>query len=356
MYFSKQQQEIYNSIRQWVIDGHYSCGEKFPKEVDLAKQFQVARNTLRPCLEQLVDDNILVRIKRKGTFVSQEALKCLNHKIIGLMMPVLGAELTFSQSPTNYQIFDGIHKYCVEHVWDLQIMQSKLLAFSWEQFSRSNIAGVIVVMPDHSTYKLILELKKRQIPFVCINLNSEKINRDVNYINIDFYNTAIDAVQYLNRENRKNIAVINTRKLRDDELPFHIIDGYKQAVKDLHLKENIINIVGDDDPSVRINEYLKRNIQDVKQYDAFICTYPTAGFYLFNGLKELNVKVPEDISIVTIYDNQKTRRLGINSYDTDLVSVGYESISMLDDMFNDEHKKLRQKEIKLQLTVNSKVI
>ena len=87
-------------------------------------------------------------------------------------------------------------------------MQSKLQTFSWQRFEQSNIAGFIIALPKRSTYELIYELKKRQIHFLCINLHSETINKDVNFLNLDFHGAAIDAIEYLHNLGKKNIAIV----------------------------------------------------------------------------------------------------------------------------------------------------
>ncbi|MDD5598978.1 MAG: GntR family transcriptional regulator, partial [Victivallaceae bacterium] len=223
-------EQIADIIRKDIMNANVRPGERLLPEDKLTASFNVSLVTVQRALKVLTEERLLIR-NRRGTYVSQDALQLANHKTIGLIMPRLGTELTLSQSPAHYLLFDGIQKFCNEHFWNVQILHNKFHSFSWKQFSQSHIAGIIVVMPDRSAYELIAELKKRQIPFICINLHSEKMNHDVNFINIDFYNAAIDAVQYLHNEGRKNIALINARKLTDDIHHFHVVRGYEQATK-----------------------------------------------------------------------------------------------------------------------------
>ncbi|MDD4352628.1 MAG: GntR family transcriptional regulator [Candidatus Gracilibacteria bacterium] len=340
--------QIADIIRTDILESKIPVGKQLFSEDKLANKFDVSLVTIRRALNLLSEEKLISRNRKKGTFVSKDALKHLKHKNIGLIMPALGAELTLSQSPTNYLIFDGIQKFCFEHLWDIQIMQSKLQTFSWQRFEQSNIAGVIIALPKRSTYELIYELKKRQIPFLCINLHSEAINKDVNYLNLDFYNTTIDAVQYLYNQGKKSIALINARKLDEDGRSLHIINGYKNATEMLQLEENIINIPSDDNTSDRVRDFLRDNFQAVKQYDAFIATAPDTAFELFKGLEECNISLPPT-SLITLFENVNTRASGITSYTPDIRDVGYKSIQLLNELFNDKDKTLKQKEIKLQL-------
>jgi DNA-binding LacI/PurR family transcriptional regulator len=344
--------QVADIIKKDILEGHIPVGKQLFSEDKLADKFKVSLVTMRKTLGLLVEENLITRNRRTGTFVSREALKHLKHKNIGLIMPALGAELTLSQSPTNYQIFDGIQKFCFEHSWDIQIMQSRLQAFSWKRFEQSNIAGVIIALPNRSTYGLIDEFKKRQIPFLCINLHSEVVNKEVNFLNLDFYNTAIDAVQYLHNQGKKNIAVINARKLDEDGHSFHIINGYKHATKMLQLEENIINILSDGNTSGQVRNFLRDNFQAMKQYEAFMVTTPSATFELFKGLEEYNISCPPT-SLITFLENTDTQKADISSYRIDIRDIGYESIQLLNELFNDKDKTLKQKKIKLQLQAST---
>ncbi|MDD5599518.1 MAG: substrate-binding domain-containing protein, partial [Victivallaceae bacterium] len=229
------------------------------------------------------------------------------------------------------------------------IMHNKFHSFSWKQFTRSHIAGIIVVMPNRSTYELVAELKKREIPFICINLHSEKVNKNVNFVNIDCHATAIDAVKYFYRQGKKNIAVVNTWEMRDDIHQFHIVEGYKQAVKTLGIKESIITHGKDMElPLELLPDFFKNNLLKIKKHDALLLTDPSLEVPLSNVLHDNNIKIPEDISIASIFSRRKTVN-EITSYYSDFYDIGYQSIALLDEIFNDKNKKLRQRKIKPQL-------
>lgn len=340
-------EQIANTIRTDILNINIKAGERLLPEDRLSSSFNVSLVTMQRALKILTEEKLLTRNK-SGTYVSRHALQAVKHKNIGLIMPALGTELSLSNSPTNYRIFDGIQKFCFEHSWDMQIMHSKLNAFSWRRFEQSNIAGVIIALPNSSTYELIAELKRRQIPFLCINLHSETINKDVNFLNLDFYNTAIDAVQDFYNLGKRNIAVVNVRGLDEDAHYSHIINGYKQASKMLQIKENIINIPSDANSSDEIRDFLRRNFQAMKRYDAFITTTSSTAFDLLKVMEECNTEIPQ-ASLITFFGNTDTKKCGIRSYVMDFKPIGYESIQLLNEVFNDKDKTLKQKKIKLLL-------
>ena len=57
-------------LRQAILDGNYSYGERLPAERDLANHFGTSRNTVREALRRLEESNLVTRRIGSGTFVS----------------------------------------------------------------------------------------------------------------------------------------------------------------------------------------------------------------------------------------------------------------------------------------------
>lgn len=62
-------QQIAADIKNKIQIGEYKENSKIPTEFELEKIYGVSRITIRKALELLVDDDILVRKQRMGTFV-----------------------------------------------------------------------------------------------------------------------------------------------------------------------------------------------------------------------------------------------------------------------------------------------
>ena len=64
-----KQLKIYQLLKERIESGFYPPGSMLPKEVELAKELKVSRVTLRPALDLLGLENLIVRLKGRGTFV-----------------------------------------------------------------------------------------------------------------------------------------------------------------------------------------------------------------------------------------------------------------------------------------------
>jgi DNA-binding GntR family transcriptional regulator len=59
---------------QRIVDGLYPVGTSLPREIDLASEFGVSRNTVREAMRLLTLDSVITRRKRAGTIVCRADL------------------------------------------------------------------------------------------------------------------------------------------------------------------------------------------------------------------------------------------------------------------------------------------
>jgi len=62
-------EQLRDLVRNDIINGKYTQGEKMPSEDDLGKLYGVSRITVRRALQELCDEGMLIRRQGKGTFV-----------------------------------------------------------------------------------------------------------------------------------------------------------------------------------------------------------------------------------------------------------------------------------------------
>lgn len=62
---------IYNDLLEKIKSGSLKEGDLIPKEMDLSKQFEVSRPTVRQALNMLVNDGYLKRVRGKGSYVTK---------------------------------------------------------------------------------------------------------------------------------------------------------------------------------------------------------------------------------------------------------------------------------------------
>jgi DNA-binding FadR family transcriptional regulator len=66
----KRHSEVFVSLKESIVNGHYHNNERLPSERELADAFKVARGTIRSALEQLEMAGYVKKKSGSGTFVT----------------------------------------------------------------------------------------------------------------------------------------------------------------------------------------------------------------------------------------------------------------------------------------------
>lgn len=67
--------QLEETLRQDIENGVYRKGERFPTELELSERYNVSRITVRNALKELTKENLLVRYRRRGTFVMGDKMQ-----------------------------------------------------------------------------------------------------------------------------------------------------------------------------------------------------------------------------------------------------------------------------------------
>ncbi len=164
------------------------------------------------------------------------------------------------------------------------------------QLTARNIEGLIIV-PCGDQWEHIKEIQDQGIPVVCIDRYFEDM--DIPYISTDNYEGASKATQYLIGNGHSRITCIQgvqtstPNRLR--------VKGFTDAMKEVGHKN--INIVGDD--FTFQNGYLETKLllQQKVRPTAILTLSNTIAMGCMKALKEEQINVPNDISLITFDDH-----------------------------------------------------
>ncbi len=164
------------------------------------------------------------------------------------------------------------------------------------QLTARNIEGLIIV-PCGDQWEHIKEIQDQGIPVVCIDRYFEDM--DIPYISTDNYEGASKATQYLIGNGHSRITCIQgvqtstPNRLR--------VKGFTDAMKEVGHKD--INIVGDD--FTFQNGYLETKLllQQKVRPTAILTLSNTIAMGCMKALKEEQINVPNNISLITFDDH-----------------------------------------------------
>jgi GntR family transcriptional regulator len=71
--FQPLYRQIKSLLTQSLMSGEWGPGESIPSEIELASRYSVSQGTVRKAINELADENLLIRHQGRGTFVSSHA-------------------------------------------------------------------------------------------------------------------------------------------------------------------------------------------------------------------------------------------------------------------------------------------
>jgi LacI family transcriptional regulator len=164
------------------------------------------------------------------------------------------------------------------------------------QMESRNIEG-LVIAPCSQNWKYIKKLHDRGRPIVCIDRYFEDL--DIPYVSTDNYEGAYMATRHLIENGHTRIACIQGVL---DSVPNKLrIKGYQDAMTAAGLK--VYSVSGDEFSVENGYKETKLLLQLKKRPSAIFTLSNTIAMGCIKALKEENVNVPDEISIITFDDH-----------------------------------------------------
>lgn len=330
---SHERQPLYIQIQDYfkdlILKGELKENDKIPSEKELMEQFDVSRITVANALTHLANDGWIYRIPGRGSFVSNEISEIISgqhrqppytaeasdhhaeksatrdsapratRKMIGLVMPVLVDYFAL-------RLINGINRMIERSNYRLQIVQTyNSIERETEailDLIEQGAAGLIIFPCDAETYnEEILALKLKGYPFVLIDRYFPGV--ETNIVRSDGFLGGKLAVDYLWDLGHRDIAICSDSPLSTITVEERI-NGYMEALKQKQAMINPALILTDftvDYQGIDQEHPLYRFIKN-RMATAFIALNGRLGLHLYGVCKQIGLKVPEDVSILTFDD------------------------------------------------------
>jgi DNA-binding LacI/PurR family transcriptional regulator len=273
---------------------------------DVAKACNVSITTVSKALNGYPDVNeatkegILKAAKALGYVpnTSARSLGGIPVKTIALLMSSLGQK---DESGYIYELISSIYNECIKRGYEFILLATDSLRQKEMTFlelcRHKNLDGAVVMglnMND-AYYK---ELEDSPIP--CALMDMDVTGDNICLISTDNKSASYEAVEHLIKKGRKEIAILNgkenARVSRDRLL------GYKKALEANGIPIDPDYIVYTDFSADDALEKAKVMLTRHKRIDAIFCASDLIAFGTLAAASEMNIQVPEDLSIVGFDD------------------------------------------------------
>lgn len=338
--------QVEQTLRRAVNDGVFP-GDRLPTLVELSEQLGVSRETVRLALESLQQEGLLVKRRRRGTFVNAPEVPSKlvpKSMILGYMQadysPERGEAEVITRA-TSSQMFDGALVEAGNAGFQLIARSARIgsLRTAFEDLtSQARLRGVIFA--SFAEEKLLRRLSSQNLPAILLDhdLHLPKFSS----IRPDSFQRAKLSVTRLAELGHRRIALAEWH--REDMNPWNL-RGYREGMREAGLRcrrvwEKYVPIT----PAGGA-EIVESILSTSPQPTAVVCfSNPLAGF-VFDAAVERGMRVPEDLSIVGGGGGEV---IGLTCAQLDWYDLGKQAMRLLLEAIEDDTHKQQHRVVPYQ--------
>ncbi|OGV52106.1 MAG: hypothetical protein A2017_10730 [Lentisphaerae bacterium GWF2_44_16] len=276
---------------------------RIPNEMDLCREFSVSRMTMNKVIGKLVQDSLVYRVKKKGSFVKD---KRRPERPIYFLLPVIDY-FTYNSSIPHRRVLAGLNSEASlfnRKIEFLPVTRTNIYNdFDWERLNQISYGDQIFIM-SFWYKKLFPFLRERECEAVILN-NGVWIEDEYRKIISDWYSVSIErkigvenAVMYLARTGRKKPLLLYYHEEREHP----VTEGFKSGLKKAGLnfsKELSIYMKSPQNPLN--NPSLNFTVLHKKYgVDSILAADPSEVKTLIDEVKKTGLRIPEDISVLCL--------------------------------------------------------
>lgn len=312
---------VKQSIMDQIHRGELKPNDKLPSEKEYSEAFNVSEITIRKALSELVNEGLITRTKRKGTFVNDPVSVESSSRLLAL---VLSAEDYFDVS--YMKIIKGAQSMAAEYNYSLIVeWSSNNLAQEAETIRKMldmNVDGFIIYPYDPikslSNYMLI---EQKSIPYVL--LDRYNINHPCYFSGCSNFDGAVIATKELLRLKHTKIKFVGYHFFLNSEQERY--DGYCSVMRQAGLEANQDSLLVNIDYEILKQQILNRDIT------ALFCCNDRLAIKIMKKLTELGVRIPQDVSIIGYddWDAAQNTLIGLTTVRQNFNEIGANATHML---------------------------
>lgn len=298
-------EEVEKSIIDWIVAGKYKTHEKIPTESELMKMFNVSRHTIRKSIDDLVTTQYLYKKQGSGIYISdwtenKENLK--NTKNVAVLTTYI----------SNYifpNIIRGMEDALYAESYSL-LLSSTNNNVMFENINLKNLLAHkvdgLILEPTKSAYQspnigYLNNIISKNIPIVTIDTSYPEIN--VPSLRTDDFKGGKLATNHLISLGHKKLMGIFKV---DDLQGINRMNGFITECQENNISPSsgqILTYLSEEIDS-SLPSKIESTLKSEKRPTGIFCYNDEIAYIVLTIANKLNIKIPEELSIVGFDDSQ----------------------------------------------------
>ena len=301
---SLKYQQIEEELKQLILEDKIKPGEKMPSENILTAKYGVSRQTIRKAISNLESEGFVYAVQGSGTFCSDASRFKKESKDIAVVMTYL-SDYIFPKviSGIDLVLSDNGYSIVLKNTNNSRTREIQCL----EDLIEKNIDGIIIEPSKSNVFckhkYLYDKLDSYGIPYIFIQ-GAYSVMEDKPHVIMDDEKGTYLLTEYLISLGHRNILGVFKSDYTQGQ---NRHKGYAKSLADAGIPYNPEDVIWfyTEDRAVHPYTTLQKMIKRGKKIDAIVAYNDQIAFHLIKAIRELNLKVPEDISI-TGYDHSQS--------------------------------------------------
>ncbi|RVU70766.1 MULTISPECIES: GntR family transcriptional regulator [Lactobacillus] len=347
---------VKKKLKSLIENGEYAAGDKLPTESELMKKFDVSRYTIRRAAGELENEHYIYRIQGGGMYVDewQKQRKVGNNtKMIGIITTHL-ADYIFPRiiSGTDRILSGNGYSLILSNTHNDRENENRAI-----QRMIGNQVDGIIIEPSQSALpyrnmEYYQKIKDANIPALFINAHYPEL--DFPYLEVNDLQAEQEMTDHLIEMGHKRIlGMFQVDDMQGANRLRGFLDAYLAHPEISYMSQTIMYQSTQD-----MNPIFKRAVSALQSNEpptAVICYNDELAIQMMNVIKSLDLKIPDDVSIVGFDDFIMGHYVipKLTTVQHPKEKMGVDAAKMIIDMING--KKVESKKYKLNLIYNDSI-
>lgn len=301
--------QLSNWIREHILSGEFPNETKLLSENELAKRFDISRQTVRQSIATLVNEGLLIRRRGSGTYISYHPKppRKKSHNIAVIT--------TYLDSYVFPDIIHGIEQVLTKAGYQIQFGITYNRIKNEGNVLSSMLSGDVdgfIIEPTKSAFpnpniKLYQSILEQDIPVIF--LNGYYSNLEIPHVVMDDYAAGRMATQYLIDQGHERLFGI----FKSDDIQGHYrYSGFVNSVQDAGLSyddSDVLWYVTEDLKQIFSSDNDHYFLERLQGHSGVVCYNDEVACMLGELLRRNGKKIPDDVSVIS-FDNSQLATFG----------------------------------------------